>query len=67
MRTDSHPTRQHRPEEEGFMLVAVIFMLAILILTLAVAAPRVRLQLQHEKDLETMHRGEQYIRAIQLY
>lgn len=49
------------------MLVAVIFMLAIVLLTLAVAAPRVRQDLQHQRDLETMHRGEQYIRAIQLY
>ena len=49
------------------MLVAVIFMLAIVLLTLAVAVPRVREDLQRQRDLETMHRGQQYIRAIQLY
>ena len=49
------------------MLVAVIFMLAIVLLTLAVAVPRVREDLQRQRDLETMHRGQQYVRAIQLY
>ena len=49
------------------MLVAVIFMLAILILSLSIALPRVRASIQRDREVETMHRGKQYIRAVQLY
>ena len=44
-----------------------MFMLALLIISLAVAVPRVRKQIQRDRDLETYHRGLQYRRAIQLY
>ena len=60
------PIRRH-PSEEGYILVAVIFMLAILILSLAVAVPRVRESIQRDREEETMQRGKQYVRAIQLY
>jgi type II secretory pathway pseudopilin PulG len=56
-----------RPSEEGYILVAVIFMLAILIISLALAAPRVAKDIQRDRELETMQRGKQYIRGIQLY
>ena len=59
--------RPRRPEDEGYILLAVIFMLAILIISLAVAAPRVREDIQRDREIETMHRGKQYVRAIQLY
>lgn len=59
--------RLHDPSEEGYLLVAVIFMLAILIISLSVAMPRIRAAIQRDRDVETMHRGEQYVRAIQLY
>ncbi len=60
------PNRPHS-SEEGYILVAVIFMLAILILSLSVAIPRVRESIQRDREEETMQRGKQYIRAIQLY
>ena len=49
------------------MLVAVIFMLAILIISMAVAVPMVRKSIQRDREVETMQRGKQYVRAIQLY
>jgi type II secretory pathway pseudopilin PulG len=49
------------------MLVAIIFMLAILILAMAVAIPRVRDDIRRDREVETMQRGKQYIRAVQLY
>jgi type II secretory pathway pseudopilin PulG len=62
------PIRRHiRPSEEGYMLVAVIFMLAILIISLTIAAPAVKTELTRDREIETMHRGMQYARAIQLY
>ncbi len=59
--------RQLQPGEEGYILVAVIFLLAILIISLAVAAPKVREDIQRDREVETMHRGKQYARAIKLY
>jgi type II secretory pathway pseudopilin PulG len=56
-----------RTGEEGYILVAVIFMLALLIISLAVAAPQVAKDIQRDRELETMQRGKQYIRAIRLY
>ena len=42
-------------------------MMAILVLSLSIAIPRVRESIQRDREEETMHRGKQYIRAIQLY
>ena len=66
------PHRRCRPlhamhGEEGYLLVGVIFLMALLILSLSIAIPRVRQDIQRQRDIETMHRGKQYIRAIQLY
>jgi type II secretory pathway pseudopilin PulG len=44
-----------------------MFLMALLILSLAVAAPSVAKSIQRDRDLETMERGKQYIRAVQLY
>ncbi|MGO9325980.1 MAG: type II secretion system protein [Terracidiphilus sp.] len=48
------------------MLIA-IFLIALLVIALAVAAPNVARSIQRDRDLETFHRGMQYRRAIQLY
>jgi type II secretory pathway pseudopilin PulG len=61
------PSRRQNASEEGYVLVAVIFMMVILILSLAVALPKVRADIQRDREEETMERGKQYIRAIQLY
>jgi type II secretory pathway pseudopilin PulG len=53
--------------EEGFMLLAVVVMVMLVIIALGVAAPVVARQLRRDKELESEHRMEQYVRAIQLY
>jgi type II secretory pathway pseudopilin PulG len=53
--------------EEGFMLLAVVVMVALLLIALSVAAPVVARQLQREKEVESQHRMNEYVRAIQLY
>jgi type II secretory pathway pseudopilin PulG len=53
--------------EQGFMLLAVIVMVALLLIALSVAAPVVARQLRRDKEIESQHRMEQYVRAIQLY
>lgn len=53
--------------EQGYVLVAVIFLTVVLLITLAIAAPKIAMSIQRDKELETIHRGEQYKRAIKLY
>ena len=53
--------------EGGFVLLAVLFLVALILIGLAVAAPRVAKSIQRDKEEELVHRGEQYKRAIQLY
>jgi len=53
--------------EAGYVLLAVIFLCVILLISLAIAAPKIAMSIQRDKELETVHRGEQYKRAIKLY
>lgn len=63
----SSPTPVRHDPEAGIVLLFVICMTVLLLLSLAVAAPKIATSIQRQKDLETIHRGEQYRRAIQLY
>ena len=60
---------KHREEagDEGYMLLAVLVLVFMVLLTLSVAAPRVAMQIKHDQELETQHRAQQYVRAIRLY
>ena len=64
---DSEQRDGKTPGEEGFMLLAVVVMVALVLIALAVAAPVVARQLQRDKEIESQHRMEQYVRAVQLY
>lgn len=59
------PTRRH--SEEGFVLLSVLILLVVFVIAMSVAAPRIAASIQRDRDVETMERGKQYIRAIQLY
>lgn len=57
-----------RPDSEsGFLLLFVLFLAALMLIALAVAAPRIATSIQRDKEIELVHRGEQYKRAIKLY
>ena len=56
-----------RGSEQGYILLAAIFFLALLVIALAVAAPQVAKSIQRDREVETFHRGMQYRRAVQLY
>jgi len=53
--------------EAGYVLLAVIFLTVVLLVSLAIAAPKIAKSIQRDKEMETIHRGEQYKRAIKLY
>ncbi|MDR3753328.1 MAG: hypothetical protein P4K93_04505 [Terracidiphilus sp.] len=59
--------RRAKPSEEGYVMLIAIFLMALLVISLGIAAPQVAKSIQRDKDLETYHRGLQYRRAIQLY
>lgn len=63
----SGSVRDHRPAEDGYILLAVIFLMASIALALSVAAPVISRQIRRDRERETVERGKQYIRAIQLY
>lgn len=65
--TVHHPTRLSASEEQGYILVSVVFVMVILMLSLSIALPKLRKEIQRDQEIETVHRGQQYARAIQLY
>jgi type II secretory pathway pseudopilin PulG len=60
-------SRRAKSSEEGFILVSVMFLLALLIISMAVAIPKITADIQRDREVETFHRGLQYRRAVQLY
>jgi type II secretory pathway pseudopilin PulG len=61
------PDSTKHDAEAGFMLIAVVVMIALVLILLAIAAPVVAKDLRRDKEVESQHRMEQYVRAIQLY
>lgn len=49
------------------MLLAVVVAIFLVLLALSVAAPKVAQDLRREREVEAIHRGNEYVRAIQLY
>ena len=67
MTKNSIPIRERRSSEDGYVLIAVIFLLFLFALAMTVAAPMIARQIQLDRERETMEVGKQYVRAIQLY
>ena len=65
--TKTLPIRYGKPSEDGYTLVFVIFLIALLTLSLSVALPKVSKKIQRDREVETMQRGKQYIRGIRMY
>jgi type II secretory pathway pseudopilin PulG len=67
----THPScaRVGHPErgDEGFMLIAAIIMIFLVLLTLSIAAPRIAREVQRDREQESERRGEQYVRAIRIF
>ena len=56
-----------RTSEKGYVLIALLFMVAVIMIVMAAAAPSIATQIRREREDELMRRGKQYQRAIQLY
>lgn len=67
LRTEGRPTRPGERQDEGYALIAVLVAVFLVLLALSVAAPAVARALRRDRELEAVHRADQYVRAIQLY
>ena len=65
--TTNRASITERQGEQGFLLVGVIVLIALVLIGLSIAAPVVAKDLRREKELEAVHRGQQYTHAIRLY
>jgi type II secretory pathway pseudopilin PulG len=62
-----NPSPSMPKHQDGFLLLGVLVMLVLILLALAVAAPKIAESIRRDKEIETVHRGMQYARAIQVY
>src|SRR5688572_10529348 len=62
-------TANHRArrDESGMTLIAVMAMMAIFAIAMLAVAPSVQLEVQREKELESIRRGEEIAEAIKAY
>ena len=65
--TTAMETSPKRNAESGMTLIAVMGIMVILAVTLLAVAPTVQLEVQREKELESIRRGEEVARAIEMY
>jgi type II secretory pathway pseudopilin PulG len=54
-------------DEQGSMLLGLVVAIFLILLVLSMAAPKVAQELKREREVEAVHRGNQYVRAIQLF
>jgi type II secretory pathway pseudopilin PulG len=60
-------TANHNRAESGMTLIAVMMVMAIFAIALLAVAPSVQLEVQREKELEAVRRGEEVADAIRRY
>jgi hypothetical protein len=60
-------TRIGHDAQAGYALLLIMFFLALLVISMAAAAPTVLSSIQREREAEMVWRGKQYTRGIRLY
>ena len=53
--------------EAGYLLIGLVVAIFLIALFLTIAAPTVAKQMERDRELESEHRAQQYVRAIQNY
>lgn len=62
-----HFISRRRGSERGYMLLYLLFLIAVLTVSLATIVPTVKFTITRDREQEMVHRGEQYRRAIRRY
>ena len=53
--------------DDGFILLTALVMVFLVLLVLSLAAPRIAKSIQRDRELESEHRAQQYVRAIRIF
>lgn len=53
--------------QKGYVLLAILFLLAVLTISLLAASQAIATQIRRDREEEMVHRGQQYVRAIRRY
>jgi type II secretory pathway pseudopilin PulG len=64
---DERLRREQGRGDEGFMLIGAIVLIFMVLLVLSVAAPTMARSIQHDRELESEHRAQQYVRAVRVF
>ncbi|HYN15652.1 MAG TPA: hypothetical protein VES66_07690 [Terriglobales bacterium] len=56
-----------RSRQQGYVLIVMMLFLTLLAISLTAAAPAMMQRIRREREIELIHRGKQYARAIRLY
>ena len=56
-----------RRNQRGVILLLLLIALTLLIIAMAVAAPKLAQQIKRDREIEMIHRGAQYARAVKKY
>src|SRR5215472_12506471 len=65
--TSSSRVNRARSSERGYLLLAVMLLITIMMIMLAIEAPRIGQQIKREKEDELIFRGKEYARAIKRF
>jgi len=60
-------TRRARSRESGYVLLAVMLTLTLMLIALSVEAPRIAQQIKRDKEEEMIHRGKDYATAVKRF
>ena len=61
------PIRSGRRDERGYVLLALLLTMALLVVFAAAIMPTIKFQIERDREEELIHRGTQYSRAIRGY
>ncbi len=67
MMVTENPASRERKSESGMSLIAILAMMTIFAIALLAVAPTVQVEVQREKELEAIRRGEEVAEAIKQY
>jgi len=56
-----------RSRQRGYVLIIMLLALALMVIGLTVVAPAMATRVRREREIELIHRGKQYARAIRLF
>ena len=59
--------KRRRPDDSGYMLLFLLLAVAMLTITMLGVARNYKREVQREREVEMIHRGEQYERAVQRF